>query len=301
MDREKYLKIFGVFVAVVLVISLVMNFKLLSGLNQLENQVSSISSNQHNITRSVSNETNHIQSVLNDMKKEQSWISDIKMNVDSEELEDGEAAATFEWQVKEFQKDSEVVFNYAYGNSEDFTAIPAKELEQGLFQAEVPFEVEMGPQWEVMVTDPDSKPPQGTSKQEIEEKHRQQTLKYFVSVSNDDKLRSGEIQTQYLGKLGTERYGTIHSDVHLREKNVSVTVNNHNIKELSNVVEEAYLLKYENEKLIEEEKMKLGDEQNSPDHQSRLFHLDQLEQYEDMRLVVKVVYSNGETFEKEVY
>lgn len=69
---------------------------------------------------------------MNQFKEEQSWISRIAMIFDPREAEDGEATATFEWQVKELQINSEVTFNYVYGDGEDFIALPAKELQNGL-------------------------------------------------------------------------------------------------------------------------------------------------------------------------
>lgn len=100
-----------------------MNFTLLSRLDEVEDQLNFVSNNQHNIMNNVNNQTSHIQDVLNDIKEEQSWISTIKMDVNTKELEAGKAEATFEWQVKELQNGSEVVFNYVYGNKEDYISL----------------------------------------------------------------------------------------------------------------------------------------------------------------------------------
>ncbi|MCF6409585.1 hypothetical protein [Pseudalkalibacillus salsuginis] len=279
-----------------------MNFKLFSKMDQLENQLNNVSYVQQDIISNVNGQTGHIENVLNGIKEEQSWISRINMDVNTYEIEDGQAEATFEWQVKELQSDSEVVFHYAYGDREDFTTIPAEEGQQGLFQVKVPVEVDVGPQWEV-VRNPSSH--NEMSKKEMEEKmeeeHRQNTIEYYVTVSYGDMVKSGEIHTENLEHLGTNNYGILQTDVHMYDRKFDVTLMNHNVNASSFVVEEAYLFKYEDERLLGKEKIKIDEQYDPSDEMMRFFHLNQVDQYEDMRLVIKVVYSNGGTFEKEVY
>jgi hypothetical protein len=299
LNSDKYKKIFSLFVTAALITSLIMNFTLLNRLNQLENQIYDLSNNQHNIINNINGQTGHIQSVMNDMKEQQSWISTINMEVDTKDLVDGQAEVTFEWQVKELQNDSEVVFNYVYGNSEEYTAIPAEEVQQGLFQVKIPIEVEIEPFWDVSIIPSDSSPQQGISKKEMEAEHMQDTLKYFVSVSYDDMVKSGEVYNEYIGKFGMNYYSMIQTDIFMNEGNLDISLTNHGAEDTMMVVKQAYLLKYEGEKLIGEEEIE--PDNNIPDPNFRPFHLQQVKQYEDMRLVIKVVYSNGETFEKEVY
>lgn len=305
LESDKYIKFFRLFVAIALGSSLVMNFTLLSRLDQLENQVHSVSNNQHNIISNVNGQTSHIQSVLNDIKEEQSWLSTITMDLNTQELKDGLAEATFEWQVKELQNDSEVIFNYAYGDNEDYTAIPAKELQHGLFQVKVPIKFKIEPLWEVGLITTNSNNQQEMSKQEMEEKmaeeQRQNPLKYFVSVSYDDMVKSGNIQTEHLGHVGMNDYGIIQTDIHMDDENFDVTLIHNNLNNSSIVIEEVYLLKYEDKKFVEKVELESDDQNNPSDQDVHFFYLNQIKQYEDARLVIKVVYSNGETFKKEVY
>ncbi len=304
MASEKYSKWFRVFVVIALVVSVGMNMSFLSKLNWLENEINVVSSNQHSIMNQINNQTHHIQDVMNDIKNEQSWISTINMDVDPNAINDGQAEVTFSWQVKELHKDSEVIFNYVYGNRVDYITVPAEELQQGMFQVKVPFKLEMEPQWEVGLT---NETQHESTKVEMEdvriEDERKNTLKYFVSVSYEDMVKSGEIHTEYLGHYGTSFYGIIQAELYMHDKkNFDVMLVNHHISNPSMVVEEAYLLKYKGETFIGEEKIELEGQDNPPDeHSVRFFHLNQQEQYENMRLVIRVTYSNGETFEKEVY
>ncbi|WP_100407527.1 hypothetical protein [Bacillus solitudinis] len=302
MDKDKYIKPFRIFVTVALVMSVSMNFTLLSRLDQVEYQMNVLTSNQHNLTNEVNGQTNHIQNVMNDIMKEQSWISAINMDVNTKELEGGQAEATFEWQVKELQSDSEVVFNYLYGDSEEYTALKAEELQQGLFQVKVPFEVDLEPQWEVGLSTSNSNSQQESEEKWVEEQKQQKnTLKYFVSVSYDDTLKSGEIHTEQLGYFESSNYGFLQTDIDMFNENFSVTLTKHKVNDSPVVLEGAYLLKYEDGTLIGEEELELDNQHNPPDDRVRFFHLNQVEQYEEMRLGIKVVYSNGKTFEKIVY
>ncbi|MBE4909167.1 hypothetical protein IMZ08_13960 [Bacillus luteolus] len=301
MNNNNYSKYFRIFIVIALAASLILNFNLLVSLDRVEHQVNSLSHNQHNILSDVNSQAGQIQNIMNEFLNEQSWISRIHMEFDQSEAEDGKAAATFEWQVKELQSNSEVTFNYVYGPGEDFITLPAKEIQQGLFQVRIPIEVEVKPLWEVGVITTTGSSMEEESKQKfedrMEERDQQHRLKYFVSVTYDDMVKSSEIHTEHLGHFGTSKYGIIRSDIHIHQDNISLTLYNEFMMEPSDHVVNAYLVKYEGDKLIEEEEMEsLGPEEEWPRH----FHVNQIEKYENMRLVIKVEYSNGEIFEKEV-
>jgi len=304
MDILKYSKYFKIFVVLALITSLGMKVAMVSRLNQIESQVTSISNTQHNILSNVDGQTSHIQSVLNDMKEEQSWISSINMDVNPTNLEEGQLEVTFEWQVKELHSDSEVIFNYVYGDSKEYIEIPAEEIQQGLFQVKIPVEVEMEPQWEIGMISGPSNGERELSKQEIEksldEEERERILTYFVSVSHDETVKSGELHSENLGYYGTNYYGIIQTDIHLNDS-LSVMLAYHQVTESSPIVEEAYLLKYNNGSLVGEEEIKSEKQHNLHDDRFGMFHLDGVEDYDDMQLVIKVVYRNGSVFEKEVY
>lgn len=298
MNNNNYLKYFRIFIAIALVVSLIMNFNLFSRLDRVEHQLDSLSHNQHNILSDVNSQGSHVQNIMNEFLAEQSWISRINMEFDQK---DAEGAATFEWQVKELQSNSEVTFNYVYGPGEDFITLPAKEIQQGFFQVKIPIKVEVEPLWEVGVITITDSSMEEESKQKFEERmderDQQHRLKYFVSVKYDDMVKSSEIHTEHLGHFGTSKYGMIRSDIHIHQNNISLTLYNEFMMEPSDHVVKAYLVKYKGDKLIEEEEMEsLGPEEEWPRH----FHVNQIEKYENMRLVIKVEYSNGEIFEKEV-
>ncbi len=271
----------------------------MSKINGLENQVNYLADSQYQITDNISNQTNNINHILNDFKEEQSWISAITMDINTDELKDEKTKASFQWQVKELHEDAEVIFHYAFGNTETYEDIPAEQAETGIFNVQVPFDLDLEPQWEIMSYG---------EEQEwiIEEKKiaesRAVELKYYVSVSSNDIVKSSALHRENLGYVGTGQYGIIHVDMDNRkhDETLSVSVTNHRTNPVIRV-EEAYLLVYQNEAQVSEEKLESEPEEEEHPNRPRHFHLTEVEQYEDMRVVLKVVYNNGDTFEREIY
>ncbi|MUK88946.1 hypothetical protein GMD78_11125 [Ornithinibacillus sp. L9] len=302
INRKNYIKNFMIFVSMTLGISLIVNVTLLFKINDIENQVNDIFHMQHTINGNVNNQSSNIQNVVNDFKEEQRLISRAIMEINTNDSTGGTVEGSFEWQVKELHSDSEVLFHYTYGEREDYTAIPADEIEQGLFQVTIPLEIDLVPQWEVALIRHSAHAHEEISIQEMEARkaEEQETLKYYVTVSHEDTIHSGEVQTEYLGAFGANYYGTIQTDLDMDDEDIDVHLVHHNMGDLSLIVEEAYLLMYEEDTLIGEEEIELQNK-NSSDAMTRFFHLKKVEPFESMRLVIKVVYSNGETFEDEVY
>ncbi|MEN2767906.1 hypothetical protein [Ornithinibacillus xuwenensis] len=293
MANDKNTKGYRVVVIGVLVVSLILNVVLLSRTTKMEAQVNQVIDMQHNLISNVDGQSVHIQGMLEDMKEQQSWITPITLDIIS--AKENDRQFSFEWQVKELQKNSEILFHYKLDSQEDYTSIPVKEVEQGFFQANVSIEVPLKPEWHHTVTtqDEDAKYDQGI-KEILEENYQDNELMYYVSVSSNDLVKSGEVQSEHLGDFGSEQYGIIQSETHLYEDNYNFLLVNHNEENPSNEIEEVYLLKYENETLLEEQMLTFDSGTNS-------FKLVQQKQYEDMRLVARVVYQDGKVFEREVY
>lgn len=273
------------------------NFSLISKIDGLNNQLQEVSNQQHHILSNVNGQTSQVQAILTEMKEEQSWLGAIQMDVQPNKITNGQAEVTFTWQVKEWQHDSEVMFHYQYGNEKDFTRLPAEKRGEGLFEVTFPIEVTLEPIWNVGISDYSGNMEE-MSRKEIEEKQLDQNqLKYFVSISSEDTMKSGEIHTQSFGDLGIHQYGIIHADLHRVNKHFNVSLNSNQVEHPTNVIEEAFLLTYKQDHFIDQEKMELGHE----DDQMRFFHLEGIDLSDGMRLVIKVVYSDGKSFEKEVY
>jgi hypothetical protein len=297
MEIEKSKKNFQIFLAVTLTGSLVMNLMLISKVNELNNRVDNVSSEQQNLLHSVNGQTNELQQAFNSFKEEQSWLGSVEMDVNTAASGKGQAEALFNWQVKEWQTDSQVFFHYAIGTNIEFEKLQAEQLEQGLFQVKVPITVKLEPLWDVQLSESGSNMEE-MSKMEKEAQMDQYSLKYYITVESENVVKSGEIQSESLDYLGTNQFGILQGDIHRSGKNASVTLMQHRTSGETSVIEEAYLLKYQNDRFIGKEALQLEDEQ---DDNFRLFQLRDISQYkEGMRFVIKVVYQDGTIFEKEV-
>lgn len=299
----KYLKEIAV---VLLVASLVMNIFLLSKLTTIEDSVNSITQYQMDIMSNVNEQTNNVTTILEDFKREQSWISTVQWDIREQNLENGEAQLRFEWQLKELGKDSLVYFHYKYGESTEYQSIPATQTGDGLFDAIVPINIKLEPEWFVYTSISENNHIEEESMNVHEEKMREEMNKnnflYYITVSDGDVLKSSEVDTVYLGELSTRYYGALDTNIYIDEDNYNITVFEQ--KSSSDIfVKEAYLLKYMNQKVVDEEKLKTSRyEDEDPYAPMREYMIHFSKKGEDFnKLVLKVIYSNNTSFEKEIY
>ncbi|WP_010283653.1 hypothetical protein [Bacillus timonensis] len=276
-----------------------MNFSFLSKVNQLEQRVGNISDSQHDLVQQMDNQASQVNAELQEFIDKQSWMSRVTMQIDNNETKNGEAKATFQWQVKELQNNSEVMFHYSFGKSEKYTAIPAVKLEEGLFQAKIPFTFDKEPQWRIGLITPDSYHSEEASEKEALDGD-QDMISFYVTVSYDDSVKSSELQNEYLKDYRSSYYGIIQTDVHVFRSKLDITLINYQIDEKSVSVQRAILLKYKGNTLIGEEELEMVKE-SPQEYGERFFNLNQVEKYDDIKLVLKVVYNNGDNFEKEIY
>ena len=304
------MKHFKILVVGILVISLMINIRLLSKINDVEYQVNSLSNTQFNIMSSVDNQSSHIHRIMEDFKREQSWISSIQMEVGTVDLETGKTTLNFNWQIKELLQNSEVVFHSKRGEEQDFTSTPAVETENGLFEVSIPTEVQLKPELHTSISS-DYMDGEIEVERAIEEKnekeHNNNTLSYYVSVTNENLVKSSEIQSNYIGYLGASYYGVLETrvDMYNDSYNVSVMVPPiYNDSDIS--LQAAYLMKYKDGKLVEEERLISNEEiyEGNRPAKERYIHLEKEssdEKFEYTSLGLKVVYSNGASFEEKLY
>jgi hypothetical protein len=282
------MKYYNTIITIILLISLIMNFSLSSKIENVENQLFNVSSNQQQILGSVNGQEQHIRSVMNDIQKQQSWISEISMDVNAKDSEDGEMLAKFNWQIKEQFSDSKVLFHYTLGDQAPSTSIAPEDLQNGLYQVKIPISLHLEPQWEIFLREQDTE----TTNYEMDDKRKEeankQTLKYFVSVTHNDAIKSSEIQTSYLGDLGIETFGVISVNLDILRDHSSVIVTTYK----TGIIENIQLLTYNNESLVDEQPLK-----PEFDH----YIIEDIQVKNTSRLVLKVTYKNGEAFEKEIY
>ncbi|QGH33721.1 hypothetical protein GI584_06685 [Gracilibacillus salitolerans] len=303
MEKDRYIKGFRLFILIALIISLFLNVMMFSKINKVEDDILILTDNQSMLSNNVNSQSGMIRQELDQFIEQQSWISPITMETDEKQLANGSMDVIFSWQLKEFHQDAEVMFHYKYGEANEFTEIPANEETEGMFQVQIPVEMELKPEWQVSVHE-SSGNSNSSSQVEVSEQSKESVkedpgnhISFFVSVSHDGMVKHSEKQSEHLDYLGTNNYGSLFSDVNLNEDEVRLHVYYHNVANQENIVEEVNLFKYQNDTLIEEEQFTL----RNVDMRDRPFDIDPFEQYDNMRLVIEVEYTDGTVFEKQVY
>jgi hypothetical protein len=282
------MKYFSVIVTIILLISLIMNFTLSSKVGQVENHLINLSNNQQQILSSVNSQVDNIRFVMNDIQKQQSWVSEITMDVSSKDFPNDKMVAQFNWQIKERSSKSKVMFHYALGEKDTFTSIEVDDLQNGLYHVEVPLNVNLEPQWEIFLREQDSESDNYEMDRKRKEELNQQSMRYFVSITENDNVKSSDISTWYVGEVGNEKYGVVSVNLDFIQDHSSIMVTTYK----TGIIEKLQLLRYKNESLVDEQ-----DFMPEFDH----YIMNDVDLDNATRLILRVTYKNGETFEKVIY
>ncbi len=293
--------------AVIVAISLVLNIFLVSKIMRVEEQVNQLSHEQYSMINRIENQSSNIGYMLDEFKREQSWISSIRMDIDTEGLPEKPAALDFEWQVKELMVNSEVFFHYKYGLEKEYRKVAAIDQGNGLFKAKIAMNLPLEPEWHTSFSFSSN---QLEMERTIEERNHQEYQKYelsfYITVESDQLLKSSNIQTEHIGYLGTSYYGMIEAYGHQHDSGYHITVNRPSYYGETNMsLTDVYLVKYQNGKLLEEEKLLLNEYINDG-----YMEMDEVvvfeksssdEKFDFSRLLIRVVYSDGAVFERVIY
>lgn len=300
------MRYFKGFVGVALGVSLFLNFTLMSKLNNVEDRINSISSSQQHIMNTVQSQTININNVMNDIKRQQTWLSPISMEIEKEDIEQGKVNLKFQWQIKELKDNSKILFNYQSNIDTEYNSVVATKKDNGLFEANIPLEVILEPEWIIETIDKEVAVDERT-RRAIEErkigKYRESEFRYFISVTHGDMTQSNEIITTNLADLGNMYYGMLEVFTHLQQSGLYVSVNNFN-SEQSIFLKEVYLKKFKNGELVETQKLETTDINNGMPINNDFVSFQTKptsEEFDYTSLAVKVIYSNGASFENEIY
>lgn len=297
----KYIKHFMI---ALLLISLFFNIYSLWKVNDLEENIQTVLNQQSNIMNHMNDQTYAFSSILDDFKAEQSWISPILMEVEEQSSGENETMLRFEWQIKELAKNSLISFHYKFGDTQEYLSIPTKEVDDGLFEVRFPFELQLEPEWYIHQSKSDSSGNiEERSHQDVEvnkeEKLKQSVISYYVTVTSNDLLKSSEIHTEDLGYIGYNHFGLINSNVHIDGSNHYISIDA-DMLESKIRLEKVYVYVYNDDKLVNEYQLEENDQANDPKSPHILFEANFKEKNEYTHFKIKLIYSDGSSFEKEV-
>lgn len=302
MGEGSGLKIFRIFVVFALVVSLYLNYHLSVKMKELEHTLSNISADYSHILHSVNGQTYHLEEVLREIQEEQSWIGPVEVRVDRQKNDMHNVVANFLWQVKEYPDNAQVTFHYSLDNKDSFLTLTPEEVDTGVFQVVVPIEIDLMPQWEMMYHHVSGNTNSSYESVEIPAKEgRYPAIEYFISMSHDGVVKSSHAVTEDLTHLAVELYGYIITDITVDKDNLFVHVSNDNYG-IHEPVENVYLLLYKNNQKVDE--VELTNYSHDEEHfeHFRTFSTEgPINRKEYSRIVMKVVYGNGDVFEKEIH
>ena len=305
----KYLKII---VVGGLCASLLSNYILFTKLDAMDNKINDVSNYQHQVMNTVNSQVGTMNSSINKIKEDQSWLSAVKVDTVMDESNKNKAMVNFEWQVKELQNNSEVLFNYKKNEEKEYKPIKAVDKGNGFFRVVMPTEINPEPNWNYQIIDRGSKSIEKQmraieEKKAAYERETQLSFDYYISVSHGDMIKSGEINNARIEDIGARYYGylEVRTDID-KDKNFSLSVMNGKMYDSSIYLKEALLKKYRDGKLIAEEKLEerkiiyeggMPAGEDTEEFQTKPSE----EKFDYSSLVLKVVYNDGSVFEKEVY
>ncbi len=296
-------------VVVVLCVSLLFNLFLLNKIDEVNNRINAFNNSQHQMINTVNAQISQLNNSINELKDDQDWLSNMNFEVEVNEAEKNEAVTNFEWQIKELQKDAEVVFNYKRSAEKEYTSVKPVNMGNGLFKVAVPVEVNPEPIWNYRVNVFNDSSKEYAIKESMEEYKRgnQLTFDYYVSVSQGDVIKSNEISTSHLENVGARYYGylEVYTDIN-RNDNYSVFLTSGKMNYNTVHLEEVHLIKYKDGELIESEKLEpisTIQEGETPAKSDIVEFHKKLsdEKFDYSSLKLRVIYSDGSEFEREIY
>jgi len=304
-------KYFKIIVVGGLCASLLSNYVLYRKLDVMDNKINNASNYQQQVISTVNSQVGSINNAMNKIKEDQSWLSAIEVDTVINESDKNKAIVNFGWQVKELQKNSEVLFNYKKNDEKEYKSIKAEDKGNGFFRVAMPVEIHPEPNWSYQIIDRGTNSGERQMKvieeKEAYEKENRLSFNYYISVSHGDMIKSGEINISRIDDVGTRYYGYLDVRTDLdRDNNYSVSVMSGKMFDSAIYLKEAYLKKYRDGKLLEEEKLEEREiiyEGGMPAREDTedFYTKPSKEKLDYSSLVLKVVYSDGSVFEREVF
>ncbi|MDP3387875.1 MAG: hypothetical protein Q8S24_11610 [Eubacteriales bacterium] len=305
-------KYFKIIVVGGLCASLVFNYVLFTKLDDIDNKMNNLSNYQQQVVNTVNAQVSQINNTINQIKEDQSWLSEINVETTMDDVDKSKAMVNFEWQVKELQNDSDVLFNYKKNEEKEYDSIKALNMGNGFFRVVMPIEVTLEPVWNSYIFDRGSHSNQEPVRvvegsKESYERLNQLSFYYYISVSHDNMIKSAEINTVRIEDMGARYYGylEVRTDID-KNNNYNISLTSGKMYDNSIFLKEVNLEKFRNGQLVETEKIEersIAYEGGMPAREdiNEFYKQTSEEKLDYSSLVLKVIYSDGSVFEREIY
>lgn len=284
------------FLTVVLV--LIINLVLLMRIGDLNNQIQNLSHNYNNLQSSLHSISGNVNNTLAQFTREQSWITPVQINNEKTKVENEQGLAVLNWQIKDFQEGAEVVFHYRESESGEFTAIPAESKGAGLYEVIMPLKVKAEPFWEINVTRirDSGKNGAAVTQEAVMAPEGVRSIGYYVSMKTKDSIKSSEISYFDLGYLTRMKYEPIRGHIDITNNKYHFSLFEHYPS--SNNYESVKVIFYDGSNIIAEKALGVERDNNS----TKIYSLTYDAGSQNIaHITLQVKYTNGNTFNKEIY
>ncbi|MGF7184874.1 type II secretory pathway pseudopilin PulG [Desulfitispora alkaliphila] len=212
-----------------LVAVLIFSWMSWSNTKKLQQQVHNLQQELNSVRSQVASEVSSVRGIVQGVRDDARWW--IPGQVDFLDVSEGEATIEVNWQMREYQKGSEVTLNYKKPGEDQYISVDAVEKADGYFSATIYAEVSPKPQWHISSTSRSGQTNQSISNvaveevaREIKEKYANPNINYYVVVKKDDVIRSSDKQIIYLEHLGAMLYSRLDTHIHYNMTGGTVSI-----------------------------------------------------------------------------
>lgn len=273
---------------------LFMNVVLLLKIGDLNEQIKTLSQSSNQLQSNIHSISTDVNQSLERFTREQSWITPVQINHEQTKAGLEQGQAVLNWQIKDFREGSKVIFHYRWSESEEFQAIAAENKATGFFQVQIPLKIKAEPYWDVRVALTGEK---GTAQQAAEViKQAEQSILCYVSLETKDSVKSSEVSYLDLGYLANSKYEPVrgHVDINRSHYNISLFEDHSGNNSFESVTVEFY----NGSNLVAEKPLEVQEERSG----IKNYYLSYNAGSESIsRILLKVKYRNGDSFQKEIY
>ncbi|MGI6449237.1 MAG: hypothetical protein ACOX3R_02775 [Desulfitobacteriia bacterium] len=297
---------------------LFLNFFLVTEISELNNRLENLNHNYNNLQSNLHSLTGDVNHSLERFTREQSWITPVRINEEKSRVDPEKALVVLNWQIKDFEEGSEVVLHYRKADAEEFRAIAAESSNNTVFfEASLPLEMKAEPSWDISVSFSGKNrtsegaaeiPEKAAEMISSEKSDAQQALQCYVSMKTKNQIKSSELSYLNYSYLAHLKFEPVQGHVHIDGNKHYIQLTGVRIG--SNAVKSVFAEFYSGQKLIAKKEVPARDVQitsdgNKPEPVRGEINHYSLE-YDSgseaiSRLILEVIYSNGDSFNKEIF
>jgi hypothetical protein len=261
-----------------------------SKVSRLENELGNL---YHYISSEISSVSAEVRQIREDARWWSLWAEEI--------VETGpeQAMVKVTWHIREYQEGCRAYIHYRQFDDEDFISLEAEQDAPGRFHALLPLELPQEPIWHNHV----SKTLTSGTRQEVVGKdsaglHHELDIYYYISMEDQDYIRTGEIRSFYSYDLGSGLYGLINSNVNLEKNKIYVFLVVESYHTPMYTVEEVYLESRAGGRVVERWPLTGGElDEHIP---FKEFSVEAKPEKDYTTISLVVIYDNGESFTREI-